>query len=100
MRTWVVVVAGVVAIGCNPIKSDFDNLCHAQQRSGSMGATPEDYANAMRWADRAMRTQEARGVVGRLATMSPYDKAALLRSEAAKVGVTPCPLADSWSPPN
>ena len=47
-----------------------------------------------------LRTQEARGVVGRLATMSPSDKAAFLRAEAAKVGVTPCPLADSWSPPN
>jgi hypothetical protein len=99
MRTWVVVVAGIAAIGCNPVKSDFDNLCHAQERSGSTGTTPEDEANAMRWADRAMRTQEARGVVGRLATMSPYDKGSFLRTEAARVGVSPCPLADSWSPP-
>ena len=99
MRTWVVVVAGVIAIGCNPVKSDFDNLCHAQERSGSTGTAPEDYANAMRWADRAMRTQEARGVVGRLAAMSPYDKGTFLRAEAAKAGVSPCPLADSWSPP-
>jgi hypothetical protein len=99
MRTWVVVVAGVLLIACDPVKSDFDNLCHAQARSQSTGTTPEDYANAMRWADRAMRTQEARGVVGRLATMSPSDKGTFLRAEAAKVGVSPCPLADSWSPP-
>jgi hypothetical protein len=99
MRRCVVVVAGI-AMACNPVKSDFDNLCHAQQRSGAMGTAPEDYANAMRWADRAMRTQEARGVVGRLATMSPHDKGVFLRAEAAKVGVTPCPLADSWAPPN
>ena len=97
MRTWAVVGLAIWALGCNPVKTDFDNLCHAQERSGSMGTTPEDNANAMRWADRAMRTQEARGVVGRLATMSPSDKATFLRSEAAKVGVTPCPLADSWS---
>lgn len=99
MRTWAVVGSTILMIGCNPVKSDFDNLCHAQERSGATGATPEDYANAMRWADRAMRTQEARGVVGRLATMSPYDKGTFLRAEAAKVGVSPCPLADSWSPP-
>lgn len=100
MRTWVVIVAAIIPIGCNPVSSDFDNLCHAQERSGSTGTTPEDYANAMRWADRAMRTQEARGAVGRLATMAPNDKAAFLRAEAAKVGVSPCPLADSWSSPN
>src|SRR5688572_15878168 len=102
MRRWAVLVAviGLAVAGCNPVKSDFDNLCHAQERSGSTGTTPEDYANAMRWADRALRTQEARGVVGRLATMSPYEKGTLLRSEAAKVGVSPCPLADAWSPPN
>jgi hypothetical protein len=98
MRRWAFVVAGVVAIGCNPVKSDFDNLCHAQERSGSTGTTAEDYANALRWADRSMRTQEARGVVGRLASMAPSDKATLLRAEAAKAGVSPCPLADSWSP--
>lgn len=103
MRTWAVVVAGVAAVlalSCNPVKADFDNLCHAQERSGSMGTTSEDYANALRWADRAMRTQEARGTVGRLATMSPYDKGVFLRAEAAKAGVSPCPLADSWSPRN
>jgi hypothetical protein len=99
MRRWFAVVAGFI-VGCNPVKSDFDNLCHAQERSGSTGTTPEDYANAMRWADRAMRTQEARGVVGRLATMSPNDKGVFLRAEAAKAGVSPCPLADSWSRPN
>lgn len=98
MRTWAPVVVAIAIVGCNPVKSDFDNLCHAQERSGSTGTSPEDYANAMRWADRAMRTQEARGVVGRLATMSPYDKGTFLREEAARVGVAPCPLADSWSP--
>jgi hypothetical protein len=100
MRTCVVVVAGIAAMACNPVKSDFDNLCHAAARSGSMGTSAEDQANAMRWADRAMRTQEARGVIGRLATMSPSDKSVFLRAEAAKVGVSPCPLADSWAPPN
>ena len=102
MRRWAVVVAvlGLVSVACNPVKSDFDNLCHAQARSGSTGTTPEDYANAMRWADRALRTQEARGVVGRLATMSTNEKGTFLRAEAAKVGVSPCPLADAWSPPN
>lgn len=99
MRTWCVAAFAIAGIACNQVKTDFDNLCHAQERSGSTGTTPEDYANAMRWADRAMRTQEARGVVGRLSNMSPYDKAALLRAEAAKAGVTSCPLADSWSPP-
>ena len=98
MRTWTIIVAAAVACACNPVKSDFDNLCHAQERSGSTGTTPEDYANAMRWADRAMRTQEARGVVGRLANMSSSDKGNFLRAEAAKAGVSPCPLADSWSP--
>ena len=98
MRSWVVVGA-FLAMGCNPIKSDFDNLCHAQERSGSTGTTAEEYANAMRWADRAVKTQEVRGVVARLASMSPYDKGTYLRAEAAKAGVSPCPLADSWSPP-
>lgn len=93
------VVIGGVFLGCNPVRTDFDNLCHAQERSGSTGTTPEDYANAMRWADRAMRTQDARGITGRLATMSPQEKGTFLRAEAAKAGVTPCPLADSWSPP-
>ena len=98
MRRWIVITA-LLAMGCSPIKADFDNLCHAQARSGSMGTTPEDYANAMRWAERAMKTQEVRGVAARLATMSPYDKGTFLRAEAVKAGVSPCPLADSWSPP-
>ena len=97
MRNWVV-FAALGALACNPMKADFDNLCHAQERSGSTGTTAEDYANAMRWADRAIKTQEVRGVAARLATMSPYDKAKFLRAEAAKSGVSPCPLADSWSP--
>lgn len=85
--------------GCETVKSDYSNLCNAEERSGSMAKTPEDYANAMRWADRAVKTHEARAVMARLATMSPYDKGVYLRAEAAKVGVSPCPLADSWSPP-
>jgi hypothetical protein len=98
MYRWLLVPA-LLAVGCNQQKSDFDNLCRAEERSGSTGKTPEDYANALRWADRAMRTQDARGVVARLDTMSPYDKGQYLRAEAAKAGVSPCPLADSWSPP-
>lgn len=99
MRIWLV-GAAVLAMGCDPVKSDFERLCHAQERSGSTGTTPEDYANALRWADRAMRTQEARGVIAKVSTMSPYDKGQYLRAEAAKAGVSPCPLADSWAPPN
>jgi hypothetical protein len=98
MRRWLA-GAAIAVLGCNPVKADFDNLCHAQVRSGSTGTSPEDYANAMRWAERAMKTQEVRGVAARLETMSPYDKGNFLRAEAAKAGVSPCPLADSWAPP-
>jgi hypothetical protein len=95
-----VAVAGTfVVMGCSPVKTDFDNLCHAQERSGSTGTMPEDHANAMRWADRALKTQEVRGLVGRLENMSAYDKGTLLRAEVAKAGVSPCPLADAWASP-
>lgn len=94
----VAVAGAAVVMGCNPVKADFDNLCHAQERSGSTGTTPEDYANAMRWADRALKTQEVRGLVGRLENMSAYEKGTLLRAEAAKAEVSPCPLAEAWAP--
>jgi hypothetical protein len=83
-------------VACGSAKSDFDNVCNSEARVGATGKTPEDYNKAMKWAAANVKTDEVKKFMGSLATIDPSSKAGALRQEAAKAGVSPCPLADSW----
>jgi hypothetical protein len=97
MRTFALFAsATMVLCACGGAKSDFENVCNAEVRSGAVGKTSEDYNKAMSWAAANIKTSEVRTFMGTLAALEPSKKSGGLRQEAAKAGVTPCPLADSW----
>ncbi len=100
MRASVLLVSATLALcACNGAKSDFENVCNAEARSGAVGKTSEDFNKAMSWAAANVKTDEVRTFMGKLGTLAvqePSKKSGALREEAAKAGVAPCPLADSW----
>lgn len=83
-------------VGCGSAKSDFDTVCNSEARVGATGNTPADYTKAMTWAAENVKTDEVKKFMASLATIDPSSKAGALRHEAAKAGVSPCQLADSW----
>jgi hypothetical protein len=90
-----VVLLAVAA--CTGVKDDFDDICHAEERVELTGVSnPAEKAMKLSfWLQRRLRTSTAKDFLAKLATMDPADKGNALRAEAAKHGVSPCPIADS-----
>jgi hypothetical protein len=84
------------------VKADFDDICNAEQRAG-VGSETDPAQKAVKiamWLQKRLRTSEAKKFLGAMASVDPAQKGNLLRTEAAKHGVSPCPIADStWGKP-
>jgi hypothetical protein len=110
MRTWYsgLLLAWLGATGCqqgnppasgptSPYGQDLGRLCHSEERSGAL-----DHPEAQRsmvvaqWLGNNIQTEEGRAFLVRLARTPPAEKAALLKAEAARSGLSDCPLAKSW----
>ena len=97
--TTVVVVVGLPACA-DARKTDFESLCHAEERSGAtapgLSAAAKGSMTAV-WLGDKLRTPEGKAIYQAIGNAPGPDKAARrkeLREQAASLGVTPCPLAE------
>lgn len=78
-------------------RTDVENICDAEARSGALKEDPNQRAMLVAaWIGPRLQTDEARKFVAGLSPMKPKDKGDALRREAARVGLSTCPLAETW----
>lgn len=88
--------AGVSAL----YRSDIDNVCNAMVRSGADRLEPSGRAVTIAmWIAPQLKTQEARDYLVRIQPLVGGAKVAALETEARRVGLTECPLANEWRGP-
>ena len=85
---------------CSSPRADFEAFCHAHERAGIVetDAAGDKAVKIARFLGDNLKTPEAKGFLAKLPTLDPKDKAKALTAEAAKYGVSPCPLADATWP--
>lgn len=84
--------------GNPPYAQDIERICFAEERSGALEQEPGRRSLVVaHWLGNALKTDESRVLLGRLARMPPRDKSAVLRAEASKLGIERCPMAAVWS---
>ena len=84
------------------VKADFDDICNAEERAGAAGEQDpaQKAVKIAMWLQGRLRTSEAKEFLSAMAPTDPAMKGELLRKEAMKHGVSPCPIADStWGKP-
>ena len=84
------------------VKADFDDICNAEERAGAAGEKDpaQKAVKIAMWLQGRLRTSEAKEFLSAMAPTDPAMKGELLRKEAMKHGVSPCPIADStWGKP-
>jgi hypothetical protein len=102
MRSAKACAVALLLCSCGAAKADFDDICNAEQRSGVTGETDptQKAVKIAMWLQGRLRTSEAKKFLSAMASVDPAQKGNLLRTEAAKHGVSPCPIADStWGKP-
>ena len=80
-------------------RADLENICDAEARSGALAPDQDPNRRAIlvaTWLAGRIQTDEGRQFLGSLQKLSGAGKGDALRREAARVGLTGCPLADSW----
>lgn len=83
---------------CGSYKGDLDTICHALERSGAgAGAPAERLSRAGKWLEQNVQSSKGKTFFGNLGMADAPTRARILREEAAKVGITTCPLADAWA---
>lgn len=91
-----VAVVALATAACHTVHSDFDEICHARERAGvTIHDNPAEAA--MRVADYMqghIHTAAARKFLAGMVMLPPDQKVTVLRAEATKAGVSPCPMAD------
>ncbi len=82
----------------DPYAADIEQICDAEERSGALDQDPSVRSvQVAAWLADHLVTDQSRQLLGRLATLSPADKATALAAEAKKLGISPCPMAQVWS---
>jgi hypothetical protein len=80
-------------------RSDIENICDAEARSGALAPDQDPNRRALvvaRWLAGRIQTGEGRQFLGSLQKLKASDKGVALRREAERVGLTGCPLAETW----
>lgn len=78
-------------------RADFENICNAEERSGALREDPNSRAtHVAMWIGSRLQTDEARRFLAGLGAMPPKAKGDALREEAARIGLSACPLAETW----
>jgi hypothetical protein len=101
MRRFVAVSAVLLLVGCGGYKKDLETICDARARA-KVPATgkAEDQASAIsEFLFLNVHTPKAKKIFSTLGSLSPAEKAKVLRREASKEGITSCALADEFDPP-
>jgi hypothetical protein len=84
--------------GCGSAAKDFENICHAEERSGAASVT-DPSERAMRiaqWIEANLTSSDAREAFAALASAVPEQRGELLRTAARESGYTgECPMADA-----
>src|SRR5262249_6695420 len=81
---------------------DFDVFCHAHENAGiqESDAAGDRAVKISRFLSDHLQSREAKALLERLPKLPPEEKGKALPAEAAKYGVSPCPLADvTWPTP-
>ena len=102
MRRFVAVLGLLGLAGCGGYKKDLETICDARARA-KVPATgkPEDQATAIaEYLFLNVHTPKAKKIFGTMGSLSPAEKAKVLRREAGKEGITTCALADEFDPPS
>ncbi len=80
-------------------RSDMENICDAEARSGALAPDQDPNRRAFvvaRWLAGRIQTDEGRKFLGSLQKLEGAQKGDALRREAARVGLSACPLAETW----
>lgn len=97
IRTWLVLPLLVLLACANPAE-DFENICHAEARSGAASiADPAQRASHIaQWVDANVRSSEAKEAMAAIAGATFESRGELLRAAAREVGYTgDCPMAEA-----
>jgi hypothetical protein len=76
---------------------DVERICNVVERSGAAGLDLADrnYLTAT-WLGENLASATGRTLLAGIQPLDPPDKARALEMEAARVGITVCPLAADW----
>ena len=108
MRTLLVTLAVLAAAaacqrGSNSVpekyRADIENICDAEARSGALAPEQDPNRRAIvvaTWLPGHIQTDQGRQFLGSLQKLNGAGKGDALRGEAARVGLSGCPLADTW----
>ncbi|HEU5055733.1 MAG TPA: hypothetical protein VFU21_04385 [Kofleriaceae bacterium] len=80
-------------------RADIENICDAEARSGALAPDQDPNRRAFvvaTWLPGRIRSDEGRQFLGSLQKLSGGAKGDALRREAARVGLSACPLAETW----
>lgn len=80
-----------------PYAREIGDICSGEERSGALSRPEAERPIVLaEWLGTRIRSDQARAFLARVSRAAPADKAAILRAEAARVGLDGCPLAGSW----
>ncbi|MCU0676304.1 MAG: hypothetical protein MUE69_26375 [Myxococcota bacterium] len=97
IRTWLVIPL-LALVACANAGEDFENICHAEARSGAASiADPAQRAQHIaQWLEANVSSSDAKEAMAALAHASPESRGELLRAAARELGYTgDCPMADA-----
>ena len=80
-------------------RTDIENICDAEVRSGALAPDQDPNRRAFvvaRWLAGRIQTDDGRHFLGSLQKLKGGEKGNALRREAARVGLSSCPLAETW----
>ena len=108
MRTFLVTLALLAAAAAcqrgsasvpEKYRADIENICDAEARSGALAPDQDPNRRAIvvaTWLPGHIQTDQGRQFLGSLQKLNGAGKGDALRGEAARVGLSGCPLADTW----
>ena len=107
MKWWLIVVAACGSSSAKeepppppvvaPYVADIDNLCNVIERSKSNGLEAADKRfQTATWLAANLKTPEGHKFLEKIQPLDKAAKIAALESEATRVGLAGCPLANEW----
>ncbi len=102
MRPLLLVVPLLMLCACDPAKKDLETICHVRERVKMPAGADDEKQQAVitEYLTMNVHSPKVRSMVARFGSKSAEEKAQVLRKEAANEGISPCPLADEFDPPN
>lgn len=100
-RALFLVAVMVCGFSCGGYRKDLETVCDARARA-KIPANADDETRDAALSGYMLGhvyTPEAKKMFSRFGSLSSAAKAKILRTEAAKEGISPCLLADEFDPP-